>query len=115
MSAPFVAVVDYGSGNLRSVWQAVEHAAVGTGWQVRVTSDAAHLAEADRQLLGQAFQPAAMIERPLAGKRNDGALAIAVNLEPWRGDGLWHRQSWPIARCGRGWLRASVKALRAQR
>jgi hypothetical protein len=56
-----------------------------------------------------------MIERPLAGKRNDGALAIAADLEPWRGDGLWHRQSWPIARCGRGWLRASVKTLRAQR
>jgi hypothetical protein len=41
---------------------------------------APHLAEADGQLLGQAFQPAAMIERPLAGKRNDGALAIAANL-----------------------------------
>jgi glutamine amidotransferase len=51
MSAPVVAVVDYGSGNLRSVWQAVEHAAAGTGWQVRVTSDAAVLAAADRVVL----------------------------------------------------------------
>ena len=51
MSAPFVAVVDYGSANLRSVWQAVEHAAVGTGWRVSVISDAAHLAEADRVIL----------------------------------------------------------------
>ncbi len=51
MSAPVVAVVDYGSGNLRSVWQAVEHAAAGTGWQVRVTSDAALLEQADRVIL----------------------------------------------------------------
>ncbi len=51
MSVPVVAVVDYGSGNLRSVWQAVEHAAVGTGWQVRVTSDAAVLSSADRVIL----------------------------------------------------------------
>ena len=51
MSAPVVAVVDYGSGNLRSVWQAAVHAAVGTGWQVQVTSDAATLAQADRVIL----------------------------------------------------------------
>lgn len=51
MSAPFVAVVDYGSGNLRSVSQALEQAAAGSAWQVRVSSEATVLSAADRLVL----------------------------------------------------------------
>ena len=43
MSNPTVAVVDYGSGNLRSVSQAVLHVARDTGHQVLVTSDASRV------------------------------------------------------------------------
>jgi glutamine amidotransferase len=79
MSAPFVAVVDYGSGNLRSVWQAVEHAAVGTGWQVRVTSDAAHLAEADRVILpGQGAMHDCMRALDVSGLRQ-AVLQVAAS------------------------------------
>ena len=51
MSAPTVAVVDYGSGNLRSVSQAVLHVARDTGHQVLVTSDASQVMAADRVVL----------------------------------------------------------------
>jgi glutamine amidotransferase len=46
-----VAVVDYGSGNLRSVSQAVRHVAQGTGVEVRVTSEASEVLSADRVVL----------------------------------------------------------------
>ena len=51
MASKTVAVVDYGSGNLRSVSQAVQHAAMGTGWQVRICSDAEPIMAADRVVL----------------------------------------------------------------
>ncbi len=47
----FVAVVDYGMGNLRSVSQAVRHVAAGTGVDVRVTQRAADVAGAERVVL----------------------------------------------------------------
>jgi glutamine amidotransferase len=43
----FIAVVDYGMGNLRSVDKALEHVA-RSGQKVRITSSAAEIAEADR-------------------------------------------------------------------
>ena len=46
-----VAVVDYGSGNLRSVSQAVQHAAQGTDYEVVVTSRAQDVLNADRVVL----------------------------------------------------------------
>jgi glutamine amidotransferase len=46
-----VAVVDYGSGNLRSVSQAVQAAAQGTGWQVLVTADPDQVRAAQRIVL----------------------------------------------------------------
>lgn len=46
-----MAVVDYGSGNLRSVSQAVRHVAQGTGVEVRVTSEASEVLNADRVVL----------------------------------------------------------------
>ncbi|WP_140635685.1 imidazole glycerol phosphate synthase subunit HisH [Methylibium rhizosphaerae] len=46
-----VAVVDYGMGNLRSVSQAVLHAANGTGLQVVVTADPEAVRAAERVVL----------------------------------------------------------------
>ena len=46
-----VAVVDYGMGNLRSVSQAVQHAAAGSGVEVRVTQRAEDVMAADRVVL----------------------------------------------------------------
>jgi glutamine amidotransferase len=51
MSKQTVAVVDYGSGNLRSVLQAVRHAAQGSGCEVVVSSDARQILAADRVVL----------------------------------------------------------------
>lgn len=50
-STPTVAVVDYGSGNLRSVSQAVLHAAQATGHQVLLSSDAEQIMAAERVVL----------------------------------------------------------------
>jgi glutamine amidotransferase len=46
-----VAVVDYGSGNLRSVSQAVQHVAQGSGYEVLVTSRAQDVLDAERVVL----------------------------------------------------------------
>ncbi|MGQ2981791.1 MAG: imidazole glycerol phosphate synthase subunit HisH, partial [Polaromonas sp.] len=46
-----VAVVDYGMGNLRSVSQAVQHVAQGSGVEVIVTSRAEDVMNADRVVL----------------------------------------------------------------
>ncbi|MEO5658300.1 MAG: imidazole glycerol phosphate synthase subunit HisH [Polaromonas sp.] len=46
-----VAVVDYGSGNLRSVSQAVQHVAQGSGYDVVVTSRAQDVLNAERVVL----------------------------------------------------------------
>ncbi|SFC01662.1 imidazole glycerol phosphate synthase subunit hisH [Polaromonas sp. OV174] len=46
-----VAVVDYGSGNLRSVSQAVQHVAQDSGYEVVVTSRAQDVLDADRVVL----------------------------------------------------------------
>lgn len=47
----FVAVVDYGMGNLRSVSQAVRHAAADSGWDVRVTAKPEEVRAAERVVL----------------------------------------------------------------
>ena len=47
----FIAVVDHGSGNLRSVSQAVRHVARDTGHEVRVTSSPAEVMAAERVVL----------------------------------------------------------------
>ncbi len=46
-----VAVVDYGMGNLRSVSQAVQHVAKGSGFEVVVTSKAEEVMNAERVVL----------------------------------------------------------------
>jgi glutamine amidotransferase len=58
-----VAVVDYGMGNLRSVSQAVQAAALGTGWHVVVTSRPEDVRAAERVVLpGQGAMPDCMRE-----------------------------------------------------
>jgi glutamine amidotransferase len=58
-----VAVVDYGMGNLRSVSQAVLHAAKGSGFQALITSRAEEVLTADRVVLpGQGAMPDCMRE-----------------------------------------------------
>jgi glutamine amidotransferase len=51
MASGLVVVVDYGMGNLRSVSQAVMHAAQGSGAEVVVTSDPALVMRAERVVL----------------------------------------------------------------
>lgn len=58
-----VAVVDYGMGNLRSVSQAVQAAAVDSGWTVQVTSRPEDVRAAQRLVLpGQGAMPDCMRE-----------------------------------------------------
>jgi glutamine amidotransferase len=68
MKRKTVAVVDYGSGNLRSVSQAVIHAAIGSGVDVVVTSDAQAVFDADRVVLpGQGHMADCMSELASSG------------------------------------------------
>ncbi len=58
-----VVVVDYGMGNLRSVSQAVQHAAQGSGWRVLVSDSPDAVRAADRVVLpGQGAMPDCMRE-----------------------------------------------------
>ncbi len=61
--AKAVAVVDYGMGNLRSVSQAVQVAAQGSGFRVMVTANPDEVRAADRVVLpGQGAMPDCMRE-----------------------------------------------------
>jgi len=63
-----VAVVDYGMGNLRSVSQAVQAAAAGTGFKVCITADPEQVRSAERVVLpGQGAMPACMRELRASG------------------------------------------------
>ena len=63
MSPNSVAVVDYGMGNLRSVAQAVIHAAQDTGLEVKITSNPQDVRDASRVVLpGQGAMPDCMRE-----------------------------------------------------
>jgi glutamine amidotransferase len=63
MSPNSVAVVDYGMGNLRSVAQAVIHAAQDTGVAVKITSSPQDVRDATRVVLpGQGAMPDCMRE-----------------------------------------------------
>lgn len=63
-----LAVVDYGSGNLRSVWQAASHAALDSEWHVVLTNDAQVIAKADRLILpGQGAMADCMHELRASG------------------------------------------------
>ena len=83
-----IAVVDYGMGNLRSVWQAVAHVAAGR--EVQVTCDPEVVAAAERVVFpGQGAMPDCMREldarglRPalLEAARNKPFLGICIGLQ----------------------------------
>lgn len=78
MTSKTVAVVDYGSGNLRSVSQAVVHAAIGSGVDVIVTSNAQAVYDADRVVLpGQGHMADCMRELAESGLRDAVLHAVA--------------------------------------
>jgi len=77
-----VAVVDYGMGNLRSVAKAIEHVAPGD--RVRITSNAAEIAAADRVVVpGQGAMPDCMRELEVRGLRE--AVVRAAQNQPFLG------------------------------
>jgi glutamine amidotransferase len=74
-----VAVVDYGMGNLRSVAQAVMHAAQGTGFEVDITSNPDVVLAAERVVLpGQGAMPDCMRELRDSGLK-EAVLHAAAN------------------------------------
>lgn len=79
-----IAVVDYGSGNLRSVAQAVRHVAQGSGYDVLVTSSAQDVQNAERVVLpGQGAMPDCM--RALAASGLQSAVLHAAAHKPLLG------------------------------
>jgi glutamine amidotransferase len=79
-----VAVVDYGMGNLRSVSQAVMHAAAQTGVEVRVTSRPEDVLAAERVVLpGQGAMPDCM--RELRDSGLEAAVLEAAAIKPLMG------------------------------
>ena len=83
-----IAVVDYGMGNLRSVWQALVHVAGGAGVagtrEVVVTADPAVVAAADRVVFpGQGAMPDCM--RELEGRGLRSAVIEAAKNKPFLG------------------------------
>jgi glutamine amidotransferase len=84
-----IAVIDYGMGNLRSVWQALVHVAAGRR-EVVVTSDPAVVASAERVVFpGQGAMPDCMREIDARGLRpavldaaaNKPFLGICIGLQ----------------------------------
>ena len=74
-----VAVVDYGSGNLRSVSQAVQAAAQGSGYQVCITSEPEQVRAAERVVLpGQGAMRDCMRELRASGLQ-DSVLEAAAS------------------------------------
>ncbi|AOF84435.1 imidazole glycerol phosphate synthase, glutamine amidotransferase subunit [Hydrogenophaga sp. RAC07] len=79
MKRKTVAVVDYGSGNLRSVSQAVQHVARSADVEVLVTSRAQDVLDADRVVLpGQGHMADCMNELAASGLK-EAVLHAAAN------------------------------------
>ena len=85
-----VAVVDYGMGNLRSVSQAVIHAAAGTGVEVKITQRAEDVFAADRIVLpGQGamrdcmreLRDSGMLEAVLDAAARKPMLGVCVGMQ----------------------------------
>jgi glutamine amidotransferase len=77
-----IVVVDYGMGNLRSVWQALVH--VANGRQVVVSADPAVLLAAERVVFpGQGAMPDCMLEIEARGLRT--AVLEAARNKPFLG------------------------------
>ena len=81
-NAGTIAVIDYGMGNLRSVWQALVH--VADGREVVVTADPAVVAAAERVVFpGQGAMPDCMHELDSRGLRQ--AVLDAAKTKPFLG------------------------------
>lgn len=79
IAARTVAVVDYGMGNLRSVSQAVQAAAQGSGWHVLITQRPEEVRAAARVVLpGQGAMPDCMRELRDSGMQ-EAVLEAAAN------------------------------------
>ena len=77
-----IAVVDYGMGNLRSVWKALERSAPEA--EVRVTADPVAIASADRVVVpGQGAMPDCMRQLNESGARE--AVVEATRAKPFLG------------------------------
>lgn len=85
-----LAIVDYGSGNLRSVWQAALHAALDTAWNVVLTQDAAQVRAADRLILpGQGamgdcmrqLRACGLLEPVLEAARSKPLFGVCVGMQ----------------------------------
>jgi len=81
-AAGTIAVIDYGMGNLRSVWQALVH--VADGREVVVTADPAIVAAAERVVFpGQGAMPDCMRELDARGLR--AVVIEAAKSKPFLG------------------------------
>ncbi len=85
-----VAVVDYGMGNLRSVSQAVQHVAEGSGFEVVITSKPEDVYQAERVVLpGQGAMPDCMrelresglLEAVLHAAANKPLMGVCVGMQ----------------------------------
>lgn len=85
-----VAVVDYGSGNLRSVSQAVQHVAQGSGYEVVVTSRPQDVLDAERVVLpGQgamhdcmlALEQSGLLDAVLHAAANKPLFGVCVGMQ----------------------------------
>jgi glutamine amidotransferase len=80
-STPFVAIVDYGMGNLRSVFNAVTSVLPGSPFTVKITADPKELANADRVILpGQGAMGDCVAELNRSGLRQ--AVLDAARTKP---------------------------------
>ena len=81
-AAGSIAIIDYGMGNLRSVWQALVH--VADGREVVVTADPAIVAAAERVVFpGQGAMPDCMRELDARGLR--AVVIEAATSKPFLG------------------------------
>lgn len=89
MSQPVVAVIDYGMGNLRSVAQAVEHAAQNQ-WQVIIAHHPEHIQNAERIVLPgqgamrdcmQHLHSSGMMQAVLEAAANKPLFGVCVGMQ----------------------------------
>jgi len=85
-----VAVIDYGMGNLRSVSQAVQHVAQGSGFDVVVTANPQDVVNAERIVLpGQGaiadcmreLQESGLMESVLHAAANKPLFGVCVGMQ----------------------------------
>jgi glutamine amidotransferase len=120
---PRLAIIDYGSGNMRSAEKACERAARegGISMEIEVTGDAARVLAADRVILpgvgafadcmaGLSALPG-MIEalEEVVTEMGRPFLGICVGMQLMASEGMEHGQT-----AGLGWIPGSVDKMRSQ-